>query len=261
MSDDLPGPWDSLRRLTAARIGLRRSGASLATAPLLEFQLAHARARDAVHEALDEVRLVKDLTALGLPLLTVASQAKDRPQFLMRPDLGRQLSADAERVLAARKGVYDVAFVVSDGLSAGAAQKHAAPLLAEIVPALNDWRIAPLVIVRHGRVGAGDTVAAALNSTGVVILLGERPGLSSPDSLGAYLTWKPRPGTTEAERNCVSNIRPEGISYAEAARKIVHLLRVMQAGGVSGIALKDDSDRLLLAGETTTIPARQPRSE
>jgi ethanolamine ammonia-lyase small subunit len=261
MSDDLPGPWDSLRRLTAARIGLKRSGASLATQPLLEFQLAHARARDAVHEALDEARLVKDLTALGLPVLTIPSQAKDRPQFLMRPDLGRQLSADAERVLTARKGVYDVTFVVSDGLSAGAAQKHAAPLLAEIVPALNDWRIAPLVIVRHGRVGAGDAVAAALNATCVVILLGERPGLTAPDSLGAYLTWKPRPDTTEAERNCVSNIRPEGIAYADAARKIVHLLRAMRAGGASGITLKDDSDRLLLGGETTTTPAPRPRSE
>ncbi len=176
MSDDLPGPWNALRQLTAARIGLKRSGASLATAPLLEFQLAHARARDAVHQALDEARLEKDLMALGLPVLTIASQANDRAQFLMRPDLGRQLSSEAERALAAKKGAYDIAFVISDGLSAGAAQKHAAPLLAEIIPALKDWRIAPLVIVRLGRVGAGDAVAAALNATCVVILLGERPG-------------------------------------------------------------------------------------
>ena len=261
MSDDLPGPWNALRGLTAARIGLKRSGASLATAPLLEFQLAHARARDAVHKALDERRLEKDLAALGLPILTVASRANDRPQFLMRPDLGRQLSAEAERALAAKKGAYDIAFVISDGLSASAAQKHAAPLLAEIVPALKDWRVAPLVIVRLGRVGAGDAVAAALNATSVAILLGERPGLTAPDSLGAYLTWKPRPGTTEADRNCVSNIRPEGVRYADAARTIVHLLRAMRASGASGIALKDDSDRLLLSAETTTTPTPRPRSE
>jgi ethanolamine ammonia-lyase small subunit len=261
MSDNLPGPWDALRRLTAARIGLKRSGASLATAPLLEFQLAHARARDAVHEALDEAGLERDLSPLGLPVLTVASQANDRPQFLMRPDLGRQLSSEAERALVAKKSTYDIAFVISDGLSASAAQKHAAPLLAEIIPALKEWCVAPLVIVRLGRVGAGDAVAAALNATGVVILLGERPGLSAPDSLGAYLTWKPRPDTTEADRNCVSNIRPEGVRYADAARTIVHLLRAMRAGGVSGIALKDDSDRLLVTGETTTTPTPRPRSE
>ena len=260
MSENLPGPWDVLRRLTSARIGLKRSGASLATAPLLEFKLAHARARDAVHEALDETRLERDLAATDLPMLTVATQAKDRPQFLMRPDLGRQLSAEAEQTLVAKKDSYDIAFVISDGLSASAAQKHAAPLLAEIIPALKEWRIAPLVIVRLGRVGAGDAVAAALGATCVVILLGERPGLSAPDSLGAYLTWKPRSDTTEADRNCVSNIRPEGIPYAEAGRKIVHLLRAMRAGGASGIALKDDSDRLLLSGETTTTPTPPPRS-
>ena len=261
MSANLPGPWDALRRLTAARIGLKRSGASLATAPLLEFQLAHARARDAVHEALDEVGLEKDLIALGLPVQTIASQAKDRAQFLMRPDLGRRLSPAAEHTLAAKKGSYDIAFVISDGLSASAAQKHATSLLGEIIPALKDWRIAPLVIVRLGRVGAGDAVAAALGATCVVILLGERPGLTAPDSLGAYLTWKPRADTAEADRNCVSNIRPEGVRYADAGRTIVHLLRAMRAGGVSGIALKDDSDRLLLSAETTTTPTPRPRSE
>ena len=194
-------------------------------------------------------------------MLTVGSQAKDRPQFLMRPDLGRQLPGEAERTLAAKQGTYDIAFVISDGLSAGAAQKHAAPLLAEIIPALKDWRIAPLVIVRLGRVGVGDAIATALNATSAVILLGERPGLTAPDSLGAYLTWKPRPDTTEADRNCVSNIRPEGVRYSDAARTIVHLLRAMRAGGVSGIALKDDSDRLLVSDETTTTPTPQPRSE
>ncbi len=252
---DVPSPWDRLRSLTAARIGLTRSGASLATKPLLEFQLAHAQARDAVHEALDQTALELDLNGLGLPVLTVASRAKDRAQFLMRPDLGRQLSPDAEATLASRKGDYDIVFVIADGLSARAGQNRAAPLLAEIISALKDWRIGPLVIVQLGRVGSGDAVAAALNATSAVILLGERPGLSAPDSLGAYLTWKPRPDTTEADRNCVSNIRPEGIGYVDAGRTILHLLRAMRSGGQSGIALKDESDRLLLAAEgTTTIP-------
>jgi ethanolamine ammonia-lyase small subunit len=243
---DLPDQWRSLRSFTAARIGLKRAGASLATQPLLQFQLAHARARDAVHEALDVDALERDLAALGLPVLTVASEAKDRAEFLMRPDLGRRLSMQSEKLLALKRADHDFVFVISDGLSARAAQKHAAPLLAAIVAALRDWRIAPLVIVRHGRVGVGDAVATALNARCVVILLGERPGLTAPYSLGAYLTWQPKPETSEAERNCVSNIRPEGINYADAARKIVHLLRAMRASGQSGIALKDDSDRLLL---------------
>jgi ethanolamine ammonia-lyase small subunit len=262
MTDSTLSLWDSLRKLTAARIALKRSGASLATQPLLEFQLAHARARDAVHEALDAERLCGDLQPLGLPVVSIASQAKDRPQFLMRPDLGRRLSSDAEADLAKHKGVYDVVFVIADGLSARAAQKHAGLLLARLIPALkkDGWRVAPLIVLRHGRVGAGDAVAAALGATCAVILLGERPGLSAPDSLGAYLTWQPTAESTEADRNCISNIRPEGIGYADAARKILHLLRAMKTRGLSGIALKDDSDRLQLAGETTTTPTPPRRS-
>jgi ethanolamine ammonia-lyase small subunit len=229
---------------------LRRAGASLATGPLLEFQLAHARARDAVHAPLDEARLLADMQGLRAPVLAAASAAADRQSYLMRPDLGRRLTPEAEARLRPHAGEYDVVFVVSDGLSAGAVQMHAAPVLAGVLPTLraDGWRIAPLVIVRHGRVAAGDAVAAALRADCVAVLIGERPGLSAPDSMGAYLTWQPGPQTTDAERNCISNIRPEGIGYVDAAFKIAHLLRAMRARRLSGVQLKDDSDRLLIGG-------------
>jgi ethanolamine ammonia-lyase small subunit len=243
--------WADLRKLTAARIGLKRSGASLATGPLLEFQLAHARARDAVHAPLDDTRLAADLVPLGLEVLRIASAADDKAAYLMRPDLGRQLAPGVAEILAPHAGTYDVVFVISDGLSALAVQSHAAPLLAEVLPALTKrrWRVAPLVIVRHGRVAIGDAVAAALGAACAVVLIGERPGLSAPDSLGAYLTWRPTAQTTDADRNCVSNVRPAGIAYADAGFKLTHLLTAMTEGQVSGVSLKDLSDRLLL-GDT-----------
>jgi ethanolamine ammonia-lyase small subunit len=250
MPDDSPAMtdedlWTGLRRLTTARIGLKRTGASLATGPRLDFKLAHARARDAVHEALDQARLVADLSALQQPVLEVASAASDRQSYLMRPDLGRRLAPGAEATLAAHAGRTDVAFVVSDGLSARAVQMHATPVLAGVLPVLRaeGWRIAPLVIVRQGRVAIGDAVAAALGADCVVLLIGERPGLSAPDSMGAYLTWQPQPRTTDADRNCISNIRPDGIGYADAARKLAHMLRAMRELRASGLRLKDDSDR------------------
>jgi len=240
--------WAELRKLTAARIGLKRTGASLATGPLLAFQLAHACARDAVHAPFDDARLAADMAGLGLPVLTIASAADDRQRYLMRPDLGRRLASDAEATLAPRAGHYDVVFVITDGLSARAVATHAQPVLAQAVPALSaeGCQVAPFVIVRHGRVAIGDAIATALGADSVVVLIGERPGLSAPDNMGAYLTWQPRPHTTDAERNCISNIRPEGIGYADAAFKLAHLLRAMRARRLSGVQLKDDSDRLLL---------------
>jgi len=237
-------------KLTAARIGLRRAGASLATGPLLEFQLAHARARDAVHAPFDAARLAADLAGLGGLILTIASAAADRQCYLMRPDLGRRLAPEAEAILAPQAGRHDVVFVVTDGLSARAVAMHAQPVLAHALPALSGegWRIAPFVIVRHGRVAIGDAIAAALGADSVVVLIGERPGLTAADSMGAYLTWQPRLQTTDAERNCISNIRPEGIGYADAAFKLAHLLRAMRTRRLSGVQLKDDSDRLLLGG-------------
>lgn len=242
------GLWADLRRLTAARIGLERTGASLATRPLLEFQLAHARARDAVHESLDMSRLTAEIARLGLPVVEVASTAQDRQHYLMRPDFGRRLAPGADATLTPHAGEHDVAFVVADGLSARAVQVHAEPVLAAVLPALQaeGWRIAPLVIVRHGRVAIGDAIAAILGASCVTVLIGERPGLTSPDSMGAYLTWHPSSHTTDAERNCISNIRPEGIGYADAVFKLVHLLRAMRAKNISGVQLKDDSDRLLV---------------
>jgi ethanolamine ammonia-lyase small subunit len=240
--------FDGLRRFTAARIGLLRSGASLATKPLLDFRLAHARARDAVHDELDVAQLHADLAPLGLPAIDVASAAASHQAYLTRPDLGRQLAADSVTTLEAASRVCDIVFVVADGLSARAVQAHAAPLLALVIPELvrGGWRLAPLVVARHGRVAIGDAVAIALQASLAVILIGERPGLSAPDSMGAYLTWEPKLETTDAERNCISNIRPDGVGYDDAAFRLLHLLHAMRMQKMSGVHLKDDSDRLLV---------------
>jgi len=239
--------WTGLRRMTAARIGLKRAGASLATGPLLDFKLAHARARDAVMEPLDEARLAAELTGLGSPVISVASAAADRQTYLLRPDLGGRLAASADATLAAHKSNYDVVFVVADGLSSRAVSVHAGPVLSLTMPALRaeGWRIGPLVIVRHGRVAIGDVIATALGAASVAVLIGERPGLSAPDSMGAYLTFNPHVPTSDAERNCISNIRPDGTDYPAASFKIAHLLRAMRTRRLSGVQLKDDSDRLL----------------
>jgi ethanolamine ammonia-lyase small subunit len=241
--------WAGLRRLTAARIGLARSGASLATAPLLELRLAHARARDAVHAPLGEERLRAELAALRPPVLTLASAVRDRSQYLMRPDLGRQLAPDSEVALSKHAGSgHDVVLVITDGLSAHAVERHAGPLLAVLMPQLqaDGWRIAPLAVVRQGRVAIGDAVAQQLAARMVVVLIGERPGLSAPDSMGAYLTWQPGLHTTDANRNCISNIRPAGIAPADAAHKVLHLMRAMRKREMSGVALKDETEAVLI---------------
>jgi len=201
--------WDGLRRLTAARIGLARTGASLTTGPLLS-----------------------------------------RSDYLMRPDLGRRLAADAQAALAAHAGRYDVVFVIADGLSARAVQAHAKPVLARVFEELRakGWRIAPLVVVRNGRVAIGDAIASALGADCAAILIGERPGLSAADSMGAYLNYQPHAGTTDADRNCISNIRPEGLGYTDAAFKIASMLTAMRTGRISGVRLKDDTGRLLDGG-------------
>jgi ethanolamine ammonia-lyase small subunit len=242
-------PWALLREHTAARIGLARTGASLATTPLLEFRLAHARARDAVHAPLDEPRLAADLAAVSQSVLVVASAAEDRQQYLMRPDLGRRLAADSGSALVANApGSCDIAFIVTDGLSARAVQSHAGPLLTLLLPELahDKFSIAPLTIAHRGRVALGDTIATILNADIAVVLIGERPGLSAPDSMGAYVTWKPSAQATDADRNCISNIRPEGLGYADAAFTLSHLLRTMRMQRMSGVQLKATADRLLI---------------
>ena len=242
MSVPADDPWLRLRPLTAARIGLASAGGSLATAPLLALRLAHARARDAVHAALDADALT---AALG-PLLLVDSAAPDRGTFLLRPDLGRQLAPGTRLP----HGEHDLALVLADGLSARAVQDHAPAVVTALLTLLPGWRVAPPVLVRQGRVAVGDAVAQAVGAAAVLVLIGERPGLSAADSLGAYLTWQPGPATTDAQRNCVSNIRPAGFAPAAAAAKIAWLLGAMRARGLSGVALKDDSaDTRLLDGE------------
>ena len=249
-------PWADLRRHTPARIALGRAGSSLPTAEVLRFAAARAQARDAVHIALDTAALAQDLAALGLGLapLAVRSRAVDRASYLRRPDLGRRLdAADALRLQAAAKGPVDVALVLGDGLSAVALQQHAAPLLAALLPAL--WStmspaltLAPLVIATQARVALADEIGALLQARLVLILLGERPGLSAPDSLGAYLTHAPQVGCHDAQRNCVSNIRPAGLPLALAARRLAWLVQEALRRRGSGLALKDDSGTALLGG-------------
>jgi ethanolamine ammonia-lyase small subunit len=243
-----PDPWAALRALTPARIALGRAGQSLPTRAHLDFQLAHARARDAVHQALDPGRLGDALAVSGLESLQVRSATPDRATYLQRPDLGRRLDAESRATLAARAlpdGV-DAALVVGDGLSARAAQSHAPPLLAALVPRLREagWRLAPAIIALQARVALGDEIGALLRARLVLVLLGERPGLSAPDSLGAYLTWDPRPGRTDAERNCVSNIRPEGLVPALAADRLHHLMLEAARRRLSGVTLKADDPML-----------------
>lgn len=241
-----PDPWDRLRRFTAARIALGRTGASVPTREVLDFGLAHARARDAVHTPLDVQRLCGELAAAGQATVVVRSAAADRTQYLLRPDLGRCLD-DTTRPLLASVPPCDLVFVLGDGLSAIAIQRHAVPVLGEILARLPRTRqVAPVVVATLARVALGDDIGAALKARMVVMLIGERPGLSAPDSLGAYLTYAPARGTLDAARNCVSNIRPEGLAYPEAAHRIVWLIEESLRRALSGVQLKDESDQHLL---------------
>lgn len=226
--------WESLRRRTAARVALGRAGDALPTERVLEFQRDHARARDAVHLRFDAELLVRDLAPS--PCVVVRSRSPDRATYLQRPDLGRRLDPEDRAGLA--PGSFDVAFVVCDGLSALAVHTSAAPLLNTLLPRLGDWRPAPIVLAREGRVALGDDVAVALGARFVVVLIGERPGLSAADSLGAYLTWAPRLDSRDAERNCISNIRPGGLGIEDAAAELIALMRAARRLGSSGVGLK-----------------------
>jgi len=236
-------PWDGLRRHTAARVALGRAGVSLPTGELLRFGVAHAQARDAVHLPLDADALCATLQQAGWPALQVHSAAPDRATYLLRPDLGRRLDEASMARLADQPGGFDVQLVVGDGLSSLAVSRHAAPLIAEVrAQAPPAWTFGPVVVARQARVALGDPVGELLKARLVVMLIGERPGLSSPDSLGAYLTWAPRRGRSDAERNCISNVRPEGLPYAQAARKLVWLAGESRRLQLSGVGLKDRSD-------------------
>ena len=238
--------WAKLRAHTPARIGLPRSGVSLSVGPVLELRAAHAAARDAVWKPLDLASLSDALAALGPQAIEVASQAGERRNYLMRPDLGRTLAPKSAARLSALHGAFDLAIIIADGLSPTAVQRHAAPLMAVLLPSLREtWRLTAPVIAEQARVALGDEIAMAFGATGVLVLIGERPGLSATDSLGAYLTWGAKPGLTDADRNCVSNIRPEGVGYGEAARQIAYLLGAARKGGFSGVALKNRADEAL----------------
>ncbi|MET0964653.1 MAG: ethanolamine ammonia-lyase subunit EutC [Noviherbaspirillum sp.] len=248
MSDILrTDPWQPLREHTAARIGLGRTGASMPTAELLRFGLAHAQARDAVHGVLDSMALEQALQAQGFAALHVKSMAPDRERYLLRPDLGRRLDPASRQLLEAAPRA-DLALVIADGLSAQAAMRHALPLAMLLREALGGWP-APVVIAQQGRVALGDDIGAALGARLAIVMLGERPGLSSPDSLGVYLTWSPRPGRMDSERNCISNVRPAGLGYEAAARKLHFLVTQSLLRQLSGVALKDDSEGRALAGD------------
>lgn len=250
---DAPDPWHSLRRFTAARIALGHMGVSQPTRAQLDFQLAHARARDAVHQALDADELAASLRAAwpasGAPLL-LHSAAENRNVYLQRPDLGRKLDAPSRGLLAAGRGdasderPFDLAIVIADGLSALAIAQNVAPLLralhARLAP--KSWALAPPAIVLQGRVAVGDEVAELMGAKMVVVLIGERPGLSSPDSMGIYLTWAPRVGLTDERRNCISNVRPAGLSVENAAHKLHYLMSEARRRQLSGIGLKDETE-------------------
>ncbi|GLZ44172.1 ethanolamine ammonia-lyase light chain [Actinomycetospora sp. NBRC 106375] len=227
-------PWETLRAATRARVGLGRAGDGLTTAENLRLAAAHAQARDAVHTALDTDAVVAALGERAGPV--VHSQAADRAEYLQRPDLGRRLSPDA----SLEAGDHDLAVVVADGLSATAVAEHAVGLLDALLPRLEGWTVAPVVVAEQARVALGDEIAVALGARMVLVLIGERPGMSAPDSLGAYLTWEPRHGRVDSERNCVSNIRPpDGLTYDAAAEVLAALMTESFRRQLSGVELKD----------------------
>jgi ethanolamine ammonia-lyase small subunit len=248
MSDLLPQAAlaASLRALTPARVALGRTGVSLQTRDLLDFQRAHAQARDAVHARLESAALAAEIESSIRPaVLRLHSAATSRAEYLQRPDLGRRLN-EASRALLAEQpmGVVDLAVVIADGLSSLAVERHVSPLLNELLPALASWKLAPICIVEQGRVAIGDEIGSALAAQISLVLIGERPGLSSPDSLGAYITWDPRLGRTDAERNCISNIRVEGLSYPQAAAQLGFYLTEARRRQLTGVALKEEAHLL-----------------
>ena len=266
-------PWLALRQFTDARIALGRAGVSQPTVPHLAFQLDHARARDAVHLALDAAQLADQLNGLGAgdyataaprpPCLTLHSAAPDRATYLQRPDLGRRLDAASQAKLRAladtrERGLtrpYDIALVVVDGLSALAIAQNAAPFLNALLPRLaaQHGSVAPICITLQGRVAIGDEIGELLGAKLVVVLIGERPGLSSPDSMGLYMTWMPQVGLTDANRNCISNVRPAGLGLDDAAHKLLGLLAQAQQRQLSGVELKDEAERM---NTLTAAPAQ-----
>ncbi len=256
--DNSANPWLELRRLTPARIALGRTGTSLPTGAQLDFQFAHAQARDAVHLAFDHQGLRSQLSERQRDSLLLHSAAADRDSYLQRPDLGRRLHPDSAQLLRehaqAKPGGVDLAIVVADGLSALAVHRHTLPFLTrfEEQSAADGWSTSPVVLVEQGRVAVADEVGELLGAKMTVILIGERPGLSSPDSLGLYFTYNPKVGLTDAYRNCISNVRLEGLSYGMAAHRLLYLMREACRRQLSGVNLKDEAQVHTLEADTGT---------
>jgi ethanolamine ammonia-lyase small subunit len=244
-----PDPWSQLRKHTTARIALGRAGGSMPTAELLAFAADHAEARDAVYSELDVRSLTDSLSQLNLPILSVRSRAGDREIYLKRPDLGRRLCDESTTVVSASAGTdVDVALMVGDGLSAVAAQRHAATVLIELVSLLRDRRfvVGPICVVTQARVAIQDEIGSLLKARVAVILIGERPGLGATDSLGGYLVHGPAVGNTDAQRNCVSNIRSGQLDPCAAAQALTWLIEQSLVRRISGVELKDDRDPFAL---------------
>jgi ethanolamine ammonia-lyase small subunit len=250
--------WKTLSRTTQARIALGRAGASLPTQEVLNFSLAHARARDAVHAPFDHQKIEAKIKALGFETIIVESAAPDRASYLRRPDWGRALDQRSRALLADHNSAAcDLAIIVADGLSATAVHSQTVPLLAAFKPymARAGWTAAPIVIASQARVALGDEIGALLKARVAIVLVGERPGLSSPDSLGIYLTYEPKSGRNDGERNCISNVRGEGLSHDLAAFKLAWLVDQALKRQLTGVALKDESDVLLGAdGKPAPLP-------
>jgi ethanolamine ammonia-lyase small subunit len=257
-----PDPWIQLRKHTTARIALGRAGGSLPTAELLAFAMDHADARDAVYSELDVAAMVDSLAPLKLPAIVMTSQATDRQTYLKRPDLGRRLDAAGAEILSkyARRNTpagVDIAIIIADGLSALAAQRHAPAVLGHLVPLLQNLGLTfgPICIVTQARVAIQDEIGALLRARLAIILIGERPGLGSADSLGAYLVYNPKMGNSDAQRNCVSNIRPGQLHPMAAAETLAWLITQSLARSISGIQLKDDRQpREALGSKRDSLP-------
>jgi ethanolamine ammonia-lyase small subunit len=247
--------WEEFRRLTPARVALGRAGNALPTSEVLALALAHARARDAVHIPLDVAAIEQACRALGFAAIRVRSAARDRATYLHRPDLGRKLNRDNAARLSGCGGSFDLSFVIGDGLSSPAVQANAPQLLEALKPYLDrsTFSVAPVVIAEQARMALGDEIGASLKARMSVVLIGERPGLSACDSLGIYLTYAPQIGRADAERNCISNIRPAGLDYRTAAKRVFWLIKEAFRLEKSGVALKDSSDLPLLTDHNMAL--------
>ncbi|MCR6639973.1 MAG: ethanolamine ammonia-lyase subunit EutC [Sporocytophaga sp.] len=235
--------WNNLKKFTNARIGLRNSGTSIATTDQLRFQLSFAEAKDAVQKELDENLISEQFSRQELPLYYLQSEINNKAEFLYRPDLGRKLNTSSASLLSDLNPLpSDIAFVICDGLSASAIHHHAVRFLSEFMVRNAAYSYSPLAVVRYGRVAIGDEVGFLLKTKLVVVLIGERPGLSTPDSMGIYFTYNPVPGLTDESRNCISNIHNKGLSYAQAAKKLSFLVNESLKRKISGVLLKDKSD-------------------